>query len=384
VRRAGAVILGIWLAAAWAAAAAAEDTRLPGEVIRYSGGDALRGRLSWALGQAAKSGSGRSFWVGYSIRRLMGEDETIGSFRDGVTGRDITIAEILAGKRNLASGIAGGEDVRRTARKVLEDLENPKRTAKKVPKDVGIFLSYDAGRAASLTNVELSNLDLAFDFRGRDVYWLGEAGDTESLDLIRALFGGSPAGRAKEALVAAAGLQGDARLVVPFLGKILEGGEADKLRKEAAFWIGQQDDAAGLGILIHAAESDRSREVREGAVFAVSQVELPEAVDALINLARTAKPADTRKQAVFWIGQMASKKAGPALEDFARNDGDIAIQEQAVFALSELPDGQGVEPLIKLARTHPDPRVRKKAVFWLGECHDPRALDALIGIIKGK
>ena len=29
----------------------------------------------------------------------MGEDETIGSFRDSVTGRDITIAEILAGKR---------------------------------------------------------------------------------------------------------------------------------------------------------------------------------------------------------------------------------------------------------------------------------------------
>ena len=41
MRRAGAVILGIWLAAAWAAAAAAQDTRLPGEVIRYSGSDAL-------------------------------------------------------------------------------------------------------------------------------------------------------------------------------------------------------------------------------------------------------------------------------------------------------------------------------------------------------
>ena len=41
MRRAGAVILGIWLAAAWAAAADAQDTRLPGEVIRSSGGDAL-------------------------------------------------------------------------------------------------------------------------------------------------------------------------------------------------------------------------------------------------------------------------------------------------------------------------------------------------------
>ena len=141
----------------------------------------------------------------------------------------------------------------------------------------------------SLTNVELSNLDLSFDFGGRDIYWLEEAGRHGEPRPGRALFGGSPAGRAKEALVAAAGLHGDARLVVPFLEKILDGGEADKLRKEAAFWIGQQDDAVGLGILVRAAESDRSREVREGAVFAASQVELPEAVDALINLARTAK-----------------------------------------------------------------------------------------------
>jgi len=384
VRRAGAVLLVMWVAAASAAAATAADTRLPAEVIRYAGSEALAARLSWALGQAAKSGPGQGFWVGYGIRRLMGEDETIGSFRDGPAGRDLTVAEILAGKRNLAPGAAGRDDVRRTARKVLEDLENPKRSAKKVIKEVGIFLSYDAGRPAVLTRVELSNLDLSFDFRGLTLYWLGEAGEAESLDVVKDLFARSQTGRAKEGLVAAAGLHGDARLVVPFLEKILTGGEADRVRKEAAFWIGQQDDPAGLDILVRAAGSDRSGEVREGAVFAVSQVDLPQAVDALIDLARKAKPGDTRKQAVFWIGQVASKKCAPALEDLARNDSDGRIQEQAVFALSQLPDGQGVEPLIKLARTHPDSRVRKKAVFWLGESHDPRALEALITIVKGK
>jgi hypothetical protein len=314
----------------------------------------------------------------------MGEKEMIGSFRDGVGRRNITIEEILAEKTNLNPETAGGDEVRRTAQKVLEDLEHPKKEEIKVQKDVAIFLNYETGRPASLKHVDLSNLDLSFDFRGRPLYWLGEAGQEESFDLVKDLFGQATAGRAKKGLVVAAGLHGNPKLGIPFLAKVLAGGEADDLRKDAAFWIGQQHDAEGLRILVRAAESDRSREVREGAVFAVSQVDLPEAVDELIALARNAKPVDTRKQAVFWLSQIASKKAGPALEDFARNDGDFRVQEQAVFALSELPDNQGVEPLIKLAKTHPDPRVRKKAIFWLSECHDPRALEALIAIVKGK
>jgi hypothetical protein len=385
VRQGAALILCVWLAAAWAAAAPpAPESRLPGDVIRYGGSEALAARLAWALGQPAASGPSRTFWVGYSIRRLMGEHEMIGSYRDGVGRRETTIEEVLVGKRNLAPATSDREDVQKTARKVLDDLENPKAAEKPVPKDVGIFLSYESGRPATLEAVELSNLDLAFDFHGRDLYWLGPANAAESMELVRRLFDQAASGRPKKGLVAAAGLHGEPKLVIPFLAKVLGGGETDEMRKDAAFWLGQQNDAEGLRILVRAAESDRSAQVREGAVFAVSEVALPEAVDEIINLARNAKAADTRKQAVFWLSQIASKKAGPVLEDLARTDGNIEVQEQAVFALSELPRNEGVEPLIKLAKTHRDPRIRKKAIFWLGESRDPRALEALVSIVKGK
>jgi hypothetical protein len=386
MRRIIAGLCGIWLAAAWAAAAVpAGNSRLPGEVVKCAGGtQRLEARLAWASGEAAKLSNGRRVWIGYSIRRLMGEREMIGSFRDGGAKRDLTVQEILAGKRTLDSLPAETDDVRRTAREVLDDLERPKKDEKKVPKDVGIFLDYETGRPASLRDVELSNLDLSLDFRGRTLYWLGEAGADESLALIESLFGRASEKKAKESLVAAAGLHGNARLVVPFLEKILTGRESDELRKDAAFWIGQQDDVEGLRILVRTARTDRSEEVREGAVFAVSQVELPAAADELISLAREAGPTDVRKQAIFWLGQIASKKACAALEGFAMKDGDAEVQERAVFALSQLPENQGVEPLIKLARTHPDSRIRKKAVFWLGECQDPRALETLINIVKGK
>jgi len=385
MRRIAACLCGLWLAAAWAAAAPDGNSRLPGEVVKCSGrAERLEARLAWAFGEAAKPGGGQRIWIGYSVRRLMGEREMIGSFRDGGAKRDLTIQEILAGKRTLDSLPAGKDDVRRTAREVLDDLERPKQDDKKVPKDVGIFLDYETGRPASLRDVELSNLDLCLDFHGRTFYWLGEAEVGESLALVESLFGRAPEKRAKEGLVAAAGLHGNARLVVPFLEKILAGRESDELRKDAAFWIGQQNDAEGLRILVRTARADRSEEVREGAVFAVSQVKLSAAADELISLARDAGPADVRKQAVFWLGQIASKKACAALEGFAMKDGDAEVQERAVFALSQLPANQGVEPLIKLARTHPNPGIRKKAVFWLGECDDPRALEALINIVKGK
>jgi HEAT repeat protein len=359
----------IALAAGPAAGAGGRANRPPAEILRPPAESAtLDAKSDWALKASAKYGTGRVLWVGYSIERLMGENSHIGSFTDGGSGRDLTIAEVLAGLKVAANPSSANEDLR----------------GNKVLKELGLFLKYEAGKPPVLTEAHMSNLDLAFDFEGAPLFWLGKTPEEQSLALIRALDGPDRGDKVREGLIAAAGCHGSPRLVVPFLEGILNGKASDELRKDAAFWIGQQNDPDGLRLLVRTARGDKSEEVREGAVFSISQVELPEAAGELIALARNAKFRDSRKQAVFWLGQIASEKSGKALEEFARKDGDIEIQEQAVFALSQLPDNQGVDALIKLAKTHPDPRVRKKAVFWLGECDDPRALETLIAIIKGK
>ena len=387
-----AAIAGIAIAVVIAAGGATQDRhknatsdRPPSRVARpASEAAALEERFAWSLDEAGKAGAGTEVWIGYAVERLMGENSHIGSFHGGRRGQEQTVAEVLSGRKALPVAPDSGGEVRQAAKAVLDDLENKKKPEKKVLKEIGIFLRYRAGRTPALTDVSLSNLDLAFDFEALPLYWLGEAQDAESLSLVKKLYAGSREDEAREGLLAAAGCHGTPALVVPFLAGVLGGGDPDDLRKDAAFWIGQQNDAEGLRILVRAARTDKSEDVREGAVFSISQVELPAAADEIIALARGAELRDVRKQAVFWLGQMASEKAGKALEEFARKDGDFEVQEQAVFALSQLPDNGGVEPLIKLAKTHPDPRVRKKAVFWLGECDDPRALETLIAIIKGK
>ena len=370
---------GIW------AALSAHDVRPPSQVTNWAGEPgALAAKLERALAQATRSAAGQSFWVGYSIERLQGEHSAIGSFHDGDRALRPTIADVLAGRSSRALSETTAEDVGRAAAAALDKIERQGKPEKKVLKELGFFLRFEPGRPAALSRVRLSNLDLSFDFGGAPLYWLGRAPEDQSLGLIRDLYGRGGVESLRQDLVAAAGCHGTPRLVLPFLAGILSGRDPDELRKDAAFWISQQDDPEGLRLLSKAARTDRSREVREAAVFGLSQIEVPAAVDEMIALTREAEQREVRKQAVFWLGQMASKKAEGVLEETALKDSDLEIQEQALFALAELPDHQGVEPLIRMARTHPDPRLRKKAIFWLGECDDPRALETIIAILKGK
>jgi HEAT repeat protein len=379
-------ILILAVAAAGLLAVGMEDRqRPPSQVFDRSNepGD-LIAKVDRTLADAPKSAAGSAFWVGYAIDRLMGEGSHIGSYRSGRGGRDLTIAEILAGKRVPEAPESAAGELRQAVESALAKTGRKGRAETKVVKELGIFLEYEPGRPPVLAGVRMSNLDLSLDFEGRPLFWLGHAPESQSLGLVEALYDSHRGLKAREGLVAAAGCHGTPRLVLPFLERVLNGDVPDELRKDAAFWMGQQNDVDGLRILAEVARTDRSGEVREGAVFGISQIELPAAVDELVSLARSADRRDVRKQAIFWLGQMASKKAGEVLEKIAVGDDALEIQEHAVFALSQLPGDEGLDALIRLARTHEDPRIRKKAVFWLGESDDPRALETIIAIIRDK
>jgi len=373
----------VWVLGLALAGHLAAETRLPREVVKHPRPqDALSARLEWALGEAGRAGSKDGFWVGYAIRRLMSENSYIGSVHTGWRD-EVTLAEVLSGK-TVVRGAPQDESVGRTARRVLDELENRRKPEPKVWKDIAILLRHGPEKGSALEKVTMSDVTLAVDLKGLPLYWLGEATDAESLTELKAIYAKTQVDKVKEHLVAAVGIHGSTALTVPVLRGVLEGRDTDGVRKDAAFWLSQQDEASVVGLLVRTAKSDRSAEVRKSAVFGLSQVDRPEAVDEIIGLARNAQDDKVRRDAVFWLSQMASKKAGPALEEFALNDRDVKVQEHAVFALAELPDGQGIEPLIRIAKTHPDARVRKKAIFWLGETRDPRALDTLVAIVKGK
>jgi hypothetical protein len=354
------------------------------EIVRPSlAGGALASRMVWAQKESSGRGFREGYWIGYSIRRLMGERSSIGSF-DCRSSSKPTLQEIISGQKLEYSSASADASLKQRARHVLADLDKEGQPEKKVWKDVAILVRYGKAAKTEQERVDMSNLNLHFDLKGLPLIWLGEANDEESLGWLKATYQNIKTEEVKENMLAAVGIHQNPALAVPILASVLESRESDELRRNAAFWLGQQNDRKAYDILMQTAKKDRSGEVREGAVFGISQIELEESVDGLIGLAKSADDEEVRHQAVFWLGLKASNKATSALKSMAYESAELKIQEQAVFALSQLPGKEGVEALIKVVKTHPSAEVRKKAIFWLGETGDPRALEVLIEIIKGK
>lgn len=291
-------------------------------------------------------------------------------------------------------------------------------------RNVGIFLLYEPGGAVS--RVELYNLDRRREYSGYTVYWLGRAGNEESLSLLRGLIESNQTNKVGEKAVAAVALHDDPRVdnmledfarhstsekvrstSVFWLGQspghhayldelVRNEQESEKLRKEAAFSIGAGRDPQAMATLQSLFNSINNREVKKQIVFAASinrgeggdgasRKRDDAGVDFLIKVAESDPDREVKKQALFWLGQKAGQRSLEALGKVVDgSDDDTEVQKQAVFAISQRPKDEAVPLLIKIAKTHAKPEVRKQAIFWLGQTGDERALEFFKEVLTNK
>ena len=419
----------LWLAA-FAQLAAAQEV-----VFHPDSTQSLSRRWEWAKTQASQTRFGKGYWIGYSIKRLMGENSTIGSMH-------IRNGKVQRGPDKSLSELIYGVDMPLQVSRSAE--AKPER---KMVKDVGLFFLFNS-RSGAAAEIKESTFELSVDFEGFSLLWLGPASDESSLDLLARLYREMGSNKMKEEVLSAVGLHGQSVRRRALLAEVLASDETAQVREQAAFWLGQSDDPEALRVLQQTAKSDRALEVRKQAVFAMSQMHLPEVEEALFELARNEaerevckeaifwlaqmgsaraasflketieKTTDTgiqkhavfaltqlpdeqgvpilldiaekhrnaavRKEALFWLAQTAAERAVPVLKEAIAHDDDWEIQKQAVFALTQLPDDEGVPVLIEIAETHKTPAVRKEAIFWLGQSDDPRATAALLKLVRGQ
>lgn len=413
--------------------------------------DKLDQRWDWALKEAKGSKFKDGFWIGYSIQRLMGENSYIGSFHSPPRAGEVPLEEIIYGKHKNSGEpkISDEEAIKDAAERALKKFAGGEHPEEKILKNVAILFQFvKKASIESIEQIKVSNLSLYVDLDELPFIWLGKAEHAQSIPLLDQVYQSVRSAEIKEKLVTAVGIHEPVDLTGSFLEKVLLSDDADDVRENAAFWLGQQDTDRALKILLKTAQNDRSEDVRKKAVFGISQIKIDGATDALIYLAEKAdeeeirekaifwlgqrqgekaleylvkiaksdpssdvrekavfaisqvksdtatdeliglayhaREKNVRKKAIFWLGQKASKKAEAALEDVVKKEEDEELQKQAVFALTQLPDHRGVPNLIKIAKTHPSREVRKKAIFWLGQIDDPRALDALVEMVEKK
>ncbi len=165
------------------------------------------------------------------------------------------------------------------------------------------------------------------------------------------------------------------------LEKLIQPGNSSHMRKNVAFWLGNERGKRGWEILHKYAKTDSDDGFRAQATFAFSQSKEPGALEDLISMAHNDPSTHVRGQAIFWMSQLGGRKLASQITDAIENDPDTGVKKKAVFALSQLHDGEGVPMLISVAKTNRNPAVRKQAIFWLGQSRDPRALEYLEQIL---
>jgi hypothetical protein len=362
------------------------------QVLIYPGPERpLVERIGWAQEEARAKGLGTGYWVGFGIRRLMGEWTFIGWHSGGPSGRRLTLDDLISGRKTpLEKRVAKDQAVRGTAAQelaagkpaaVLWPGEKPER---QVWKDLGILLLVSNPPPGFPKDVRVSSLAGEFDFGGLPFIWLGMAEDAESLAYLIPLYGKAPNEEDRLAVLRAVALHRNAPLVVPFVERILSSKQSDTIRAEAAECLGEQADPRALEILLRIIRNDASTEVRERAVWGLTEMELPAAAAALASLALDGPDREVRCEAVQGLADKATMETVRVLEKIASTEKDPEVRAEAIRAFADLPGKGGLPYLVNLVKTHADPGARKEAIGAIGEIGGPEAVKILTEMVRQK
>lgn len=327
-------------------------------VIKYpESGESLPSRWSWALKKAEGGDFKKGFWVVYTFKRFMSDNESIGEFGDDRVGP--TLMEILTGIR--PPGRDSGKTVKEEAKRLLAEA---KRQENKNWQDVAVLVQYE--RSKNISKIKVSTMGMIFSFKDLPVIWLGSAENQQSIELLKTLYQHAKVTKRKEELIAPIALHQSPDLVIPFLSGVVTGEQDTELRKSAVFWLGQTHDPGALKFLLKVVNT-AAAELRKSAVFSISQMRLPEANQALIDLARQKENREARLEAIFWISQQGFHQAPKILEQIALQESDEEVRQKAVFSISQLKRQLGIPMLISIATNHKVSATREEAIFWLGQ-----------------
>jgi len=303
----GALVLALTAAAGRAPLPAAPIIRHPAQ----SG--PLAARLDWALAEAAKAaGAGKGFWVGYGIRREMGEHSQMG-VNVSFTSSETSLEERIYGRRPAAE------------RRLSTDAGSPARPERglepglgfplerKVVRELAVLLRFAAPGARRPRSISVATLSAGVALEDAPLYWLGPGADDDSLRLLTGYFVADASAELRSAVVEAVALHRKPDLVVPFLERIIAGREPERLRADAAEDLGDQPDVRALDILRRTARADASLAVRKAAVSGLAEMELPAAFDALVDLAQHDKTREVRIEAIEALGNFHTPAVSKAL-----------------------------------------------------------------------
>ena len=281
-------------------------------------------------------------------------------------------------------------------------------------RSLGVFALRDS--TGQVERVDIFNLARRHEYAGYPVYWLGRAGNEESLNFLRTVAESLKSSDLAADAVHAIALHDDRRVpevlqhvartsqfegvrarAVRSLGDApvaeetrqylaqlaRDEHESLQVRGAAISAYGRSRDSQALSFLEGLYNTLTNRDLRRAALMQIARNDDRTSATAfLIRVATQDTDTELRKQAVARLGEIAGEQALGTLKRTATaTDADTELQKQAVTAIARRPAAESVPLLINVARTHPKPEVRRQAFVLLGRTNDPAAVEFLKSVL---
>ena len=247
-------------------------------------------------------------------------------------------------------------------------------------RNLAIFLLRETSNN-QITRMEVYNLERKREYSGYPVYWMGRANNEESLNYLRALAAAAPLDRLSERAVLAIALHDDSR-VGGMLKTFVASSQNMRIRSSAVYWLGQvggeQTFLAGL-----VRDEAEDLKLRRQAAYAIGESHDRGALATLQGLYETVKDLELKRSIISAAGHTDDESAAYAfLLVVAKSNPDWESRRIAVRQLGHFHKDEAVDELMKIYTTDANVEVKRAALRSLGETKTPRAQARVLEIAR--
>ena len=249
-------------------------------------------------------------------------------------------------------------------------------------RNLAIFLLRDPS-GNQITRMEVYNLERKREYSGYPVYWLGRANNEESLNYLRALAAAAPLDQLSERAVLGIALHDDLR-VAGMLKSFVTNSVNQRIRSSSVYWLGQVGgEQTFLATIVRNETEDKK--IRRQAAYAIGQGHDRGTMPIIQSLYEAVKDVEIRTGIISAAGNASDEQpAFTFLIGVAKNDGDSESRRAAVRQLGHFKRADIVDEVIKIYANDQQLDVKRAALRSLSETNSPRAQSRLMEIAKSE
>ncbi|MGH7482573.1 MAG: HEAT repeat domain-containing protein, partial [Longimicrobiales bacterium] len=158
---------------------------------------------------------------------------------------------------------------------------------------------HDSPRAGQMLRDYAQREDVPMQLRANAIFWLGERGEAQDVELLRRLFAEATSPEIRQRILFAVAESDDPAGAAWLMEVALDTSLDTDTRKQALFWASEA--GAPIDQLVQLYDRAADHQMKEQLIFVYAERDEPAAIDKLLEVARTEQDPELRRRAIFWL-----------------------------------------------------------------------------------